>query len=155
MLFWTIVFITYHLAFIVRGNLYHDIMKKSGELTLKQAETEDKKEKDNIAKELVKKAWPIWIGSIILIAEIIYILSALKIDVLKYPTAITLFYMIFVGLILSKVNKEQKYDLKIEEDRTNYKLEIKKLKRYTFKGIISNLIYITYYCYMFYLLALK
>jgi hypothetical protein len=155
MLFFTVVFITYYLASIVKGNLFFDVYRKIAELTIKQNETEDKKEKDNIAKEILKTSWSMLVGFGLLIVEIIYIFSALSIDIYKYPTIITLFYIVLMGFVFNKNNKKPKVDLKTEEGRIRYKIELEKVKRYSFKGIMSNLIYLVYFGYMFYLLILR
>ena len=90
-----------------------------------------------------------------IIAMAIYFFVALGIDIYKYPTIIMLFYMLFSSFVLNKNTNKSKYDLNTEEGRIKYKIFIEKIKRYTFKGFITNLIYIGYFGYMFYLLVLR
>lgn len=48
-----------------------------------------------------------------------------------------------------------KEDLSFQEGRIVYKNELEKLKRYTFKGNIKQLVFLVYFGYMFYCLVLR
>lgn len=153
MIFWTVVFITYYLAALTRGNLYYGVFQKVGELTLKQAIAETKKEKDEIAMEMLKSSWTLFLGIPIMIIMYIYLFNAMNVDVYKYPTIIMLFYAILITFVFRK--KQNKNDLNTEEGRMRYKIELEKTKRYTFRGFISQIGFLTYFGYMFYLLVLR
>jgi hypothetical protein len=156
MIFWTIVFITYYAALLVRGNLYYNVIKVAGELTLKQAITVDKKEKETIGKELAKAGWKMLLAIPLIIAECIYLFSAINVDIYKYPSILMLFYMLFSVFVLNRNStNKSKYDLKTEQGQVNYQIFLDDMKRYTFKGAITSLIYLGYFGYMFYLLMLR
>jgi len=154
MIFWTVVFITYYLMVLVRGNIFYDILQKAGELTIKQATMTTKKEKDAIGSEIMKVAWKILLAIPLLIAECIYLFKAISIDTLKYPTLIILFYSLLTTFVLNK-SKKTKEDLTTEEGRIRYKITLEKIKRYSFKSFITTLIFLGYFGYMFYLLVLR
>jgi hypothetical protein len=154
MVFWTIVFLTYALACLVNGNLFYNIMKKNGLLLIQQAEVTTKEEKEKIGKEILKNALPMFFTLPIVFGMFIYFICALSVDILKYPTIITLFYALIVTIVSNK-NKTPKVDLTTEEGRIRAKINIEKMKRYSFKGVITQLIYVTYFSYMFYLLVIR
>jgi hypothetical protein len=154
MIFWTVVFLTYALACLVKGNLFYEVMKKNGLLLIKQATVEIKDERDKINKEIIKNSWSMFLVFPIVIGMYIYFFSALSIDTLKYPTIIMLFYVLIITFVLNK-NKTPKNDLTTEEGRLKTKSAIENMKRYSLKGIITHLIYVTYFSYMFYLLVLR
>lgn len=154
MVFWTVVFITYYLMCLTRGNLYYNVFQKIGELTIKQASVESKKEKDVIATEMLKSAWILFLGIPLIIAMYVYFFKAMLVDIYKYPTIIMLFYALLTTFVLNK-KKKTKEDLTTEEGRIRAKIELENTKRFTFKGTVTQLIYLGYFGYMFYLLVLR
>ena len=154
MVFWTVVFITFYLASLIKGNLFYNLTKRVGELVLKQAEAETKKEKDEIAKEIIKSSWMIYLTIPLAIIEYIYLFKAINIDPYKYPSIVMLFYLLLTMFVFNR-NKKNKTDLTTQEGRIVYKNELEKLKRYTFKGIIKQLVFLVYFGYMFYCLVLR
>jgi len=154
MIFWTVVFITYYAASLVRGNLFFDIMKKHGELTLKQAQTIEEKEKETIGKEILKISWKMLLVLLLIIAEGIYLVNAFGVDIYKYPTIFTIFYLLFSTFVFNRNNKP-KCDLKTDEGRVRYEVALDDMKRFTVKGFITSTIYLSYFGYMFYLLVLR
>ena len=154
MVFWTVVFIIFYLASLTKGNLFYNLTKRVGELVLKQAEAETKKEKDEIVKEIIKSLWKIYLTIPLAIIEYIYLFKAINIDPYKYPSIVMLFYSLLTMFVLNR-NKKNKTDLTTQEGRIVYKNELEKLKRYTFKGIIKQLVFLVYFGYMFYCLVLR
>ena len=154
MIFWTVVFITYYMASLVKGDLFYNVLQRQGELNIKYANVTGKEEKKLAAEEMFKASWKMLLAIPLVIALGIYLFSAINVDVHKYPSIVMLFYVIFNSLVLNR-NKKSKCDLTIEEGKIRYKIELEKMKRYTFKRFIINLIYIGYFGYMFYLLVLR
>lgn len=154
MVFWTVVFITFYLASLTKGDLFYNSTKRVGELVLKRAEAETKKEKDEIAKEIIKSSWMIYLTIALTIIEYIYLFKAINIDPYKYPSIVMLFYSLLTMFVFNG-NKKNKTDLTTQEGRIAYKNELEKLKRYTFKGTIKQLVFLVYFGYMFYCLVLK
>lgn len=153
MIFWTIVFIIYYLASLIRGNLYYDSIKKSGELVLKQATTDSRLEKEKIAKDIVKSSWDILLSLLLIIIMYIYLFNAINVDVYKYPSIVMLFYSLLTVFVF-RDRKKSRQDLTTEDGRYEYRKELDNLKRYSFKDFIKQLIFLIYFGYMFYILVL-
>lgn len=122
MIFFTLMFITFYLATLLKGNLFYDSFK-------------DIKDVNNMDKKTQAKVIGVVFGIVVpmFITEIIYLIKALSIDTLKYPT-ILMILNIIVHMIIIK-NKPQE------------------MKKRTFKGTIVQLLNVTYFGYMFYLLV--
>lgn len=153
MVFWTVVFITYYLASLVRGNLFHNALVKVGELTIDQAKVEGKKEKDDIAGEMLKVSWPMFLGVPLVIILYVYLFKAITLDIHQYPTLAMLFYILFTTFVM-RTKKTTKNDLTTNEDIVRAKISLENIKRYTFKRSLVNLVYLSYFSYMFYVLVL-
>ena len=155
MIFWTVVFITYYLASLVRGNLFHNALVKVGELTIEQAKDkiDGKRENKEIGKEMLTASWPIFLGIPLLITLYAYLFKAISLDIYQYPTLIMLFYILFTSFVLR--TKKTKDDLTTNEGIVRAKIALEKLKRYTFKRSLVNLVYLSYFGYMFYVLVLR
>jgi len=146
MLFFTIVFITYFLAIVIKGNLYYDLIIKAGEETIKQHEL-GKKEAGEHAKKFAFILFAVMLP--MLITELIYLINALQIDYLKYPTILMLLNII---IAFAKI-KPDKNDLTTEEGRIKYRINLYKNKKRTIKNTIIKLLNLVYFSYMFYLLV--
>jgi hypothetical protein len=150
MLFLTIVFIALYLILLVRGNGYSELIIKVGENELKNAETgSNNKVDESTAYNVAGVGCFLWC---LFFMEIIYFIVALQnYDVYKYPTIACILYAI-LGFALRKRNNKK--DLTTEEGRSKFRKQLyQKNRRYTFKGIITRLLYLAYFCYMFYYLV--
>lgn len=154
MLFWTVIFITYTLAVLVNGNLFYNDMQKAGELFLQNAITEDKTEKERLGKEIIKAIWKMFLIFPLIIVMIVYLFKAIQIDIYKYPSIIMLFYSLFTTFVFNN-KKIVKHDLSTEEDRNEYRIYLKNIKKYTLKGFITEIVYLIYFVYMFWILTIK
>lgn len=148
MLFFTIVLLTYRLYLLVRGNIVKDMNIKLGELEL------DKAVGIINEKEYNEKSLPILLPILLIfiplyIIEVVYLFKAINIDVYLYPTLFVVFYYIF-HIVFSKKNKN---DLTTKEGRIEYKARIYS-KKVKIKSIFNNIIFVSYYSYMIYLLVL-
>jgi hypothetical protein len=151
MLFWTIVFITFYLFLLFKPYGLNAFQGKNGELQIKLANAKTDEEKKAIAEEQGKIILPYLLLIPFIIAEFIYLISAISIDVYKYPSIAMLFYMIIASAIGAKIKDIKKYDLTTEEGQIKYRKQIYKGR--TLKGYLFNLIYLTYFGYMFYILV--
>ncbi len=144
MLFWTVVFFTMNLVLLVRKP-FRDALIKTGELNIQKAEGKitEKEFNEKVLNHgcIVLLFLPAFIG------ELIYLIYAIKIDPMIYPSVILLAYLI-IGTVF---NKTKKNDLVSEEGRQKYRLELYKGK--TLKSALINLIYCCYFGYMFYVLV--
>lgn len=149
MLFWTVVFFTFYLVLLAKGNLTYNTTIKSGELMIKLYE-QSKTEKE-VNSEVFKTNWPILLYFPVFLGTFIYYISALTVDVNKYPTIGILIYLI-TTMVFSK-SKNNKQDLTTNEGRQKYREQLYKTKKRTFTGTIKQLVFLTYFGYMFYLLV--
>jgi hypothetical protein len=110
-----------------------------------------KEEKMEIQNESFKTGWSlILFGLGLVVVHIVYLLYAINLDPLKYPTIIMIAW-IMISFIKGAVSK--KLDLSTEEKRKEYLAKIYLSKR-TLSGTIINLAFLGYFVYMFYLLVL-
>lgn len=148
MLFFTIVFITWFFASLIKGNLYYNLTKESGLEEIKRNENSIEKIGDAQTKML---ALVFLIILPMFITEVIYLINAFNIDTLKYPTMFMIVWFI-LNLVIGKKNSN---DLKTSEGREKYKEKLYTMKKRTFKGTMSQLIYLSYFGYMFYMIVFK
>lgn len=147
MLFWTVVFLTLNFVLLVKGNIFYNSTVTLGEETLKKYESGLDNKKFN--EKQLKAATVLALFLPLFIIEFIYFVKALSIDPLKYPTI-----GVFLLLILSAIfvrSAEKRYDLKTEEGRMRYKAIL--YKKRSFSRIIRNLVYFSYFSYIFYILV--
>ena len=152
MLFWTLVLITFTIIKIIKGGFFKDTIIKLAELTIEENNPEiSETEKKNKQAESLKVGWVyVLFGLVVVIVHIIYLLNAIDLDPLKYPTIIMI---VWVMLAFIKGVVSKKMDLSIEENRKIYLAKTYLSKR-TLRGIILNLAFLSYFGYMFYLLVL-
>lgn len=153
MLFWTLVLITFTLIKFIKGGFFKDTIIKTAELTVKENEPETTdKEKKALQEEAFKIGWTYMLfGICLLIVYISYLLNAIYLDPLKYPTIIMIAW-IMLAFIKGVVSK--KLDLSIEENRKIYLAKAYLTGRRTLRGTIYNLLFLVYFGYIFYLLVL-
>jgi len=154
MLFWTIVFFTFSIIKLIKGNIFHQTTINIAEITVKQANPDlTKRERDALGSDMMKSGmWYILIfGLGMVIAEIIYLLNAVSMDAYKYPTIVMICIAIFI-IVKSYVVK--KPDLSTEQNQKIYLAKVYANKR-TFFGVVNNLINLGYFGYMFYSLLLR
>ena len=151
MLFWTVVFFTFYLVIFAKGNPMYNNIIKTGELTIKLYE-QGKTEKE-INKELFDNNWPYLFYIPLVLGTFIYYINALTVDIYKYPTIGILVYLIFTMAFSKYSNNKSKNDLTTEGGRQKYREQLYKIRKRTFKGMIKQLIFLSYYGYMFYLLV--
>lgn len=150
MIFFTIVFFIMSARYIIKGRLFHTSLIRLGELNLIKSQSNMTKFQEKVLKnkilELIIPQLLIFIP--LIIANIIYLVQALNIDIYKYPTI----SMIILFVIQTFSNKNENNDLSSEEKRLIYKSKIYQ-KRTTY-NTIRALINLNYYGYMFYILVL-
>lgn len=148
MLFWTIFLLATYVIMLFKGNFMTDTLIKVGELEIKKAEENKKLEANDYEP---KYFFGITFLILLFITEIIYLVSAIKYDIYKYPTICLIIYAI---LLLALSKKPKKKDLSTEEGRNEYRKYLyQKLRRYTLKSSLIRMVYIIYFGYMFYLLV--
>jgi hypothetical protein len=148
MVFWTIVFIIFYLSLLLKGSPFYKKRIEYGELEIKKFEGGDKEELST--QQMKTIGFPFVCLWCLIIVEIFYLGSALDNDPNKYPTIVAMLILV-LNVLLSKNSNND--DLSKEEDMRKYKVKLYKTKRWSFKGVTSNLIYLTYFCYMFYILV--
>jgi hypothetical protein len=148
MVFWTILFFAISFYGLFKGSIFAPTAKKMIEINMGLAEGEDK---DKLGAEFIKNGClPLIFACSVLFAEIIYLIIALQVDTLKYPTIVAIIVLIF-GFIFLK-SKKKYSDMNAKE------LEIEKAKLITYKSItlksfVKSLLWSTYFGYMFYVLV--
>lgn len=152
MIFLSLMFIVLYLLFLVKGG--NSIFNKMGiqiaEFNMQKATDENSISEDDKAKIGMKIIFTCIFGIVLAIFEIVFLIKAIKIDLYLYPTLFVIFFVI-LNILTAKSNKE--YDLTTEEGRYEQRKDVEKLKHRTFKGIITQLIYLSYYSYIFYILV--
>jgi len=151
MLFWTLVFITFYLINLSKGSILYNSTIKLGELTLEyNKEGISNIKKKEIGKEMLFMLIPVFLVILLLIIQTIFLICAIHIDYLKYPTIIILAF-----IILNIVKSVKKPTTKINLSTEEYRKKLYLTKKRTFKGTLITLMYLAYYFYMFYILALR
>jgi len=152
MLFWTLILITFTLIKLIKGELFKETTIKMAELTVKEfVPGISEEEKKSLQTETLKASLLYMLfGLGLVIVHIIYLLNAIDLDPLKYPTIIMIAW-VMLAFIKGAVSK--KMDLSIKENRKIYLAKTYLSKR-TLRGIILNLAFLSYFGYMFYLLVL-
>jgi len=144
MLFWTVIFFTVNLMYLIRNPAEKAIIKL-GELKIEEAEGKYLNEKQK--KEMLNNSLVIFFVNLMDLGEFIYLINVLKTDVLKYPTIIVLILTISLFFRKSKLSG----DLSTKETISEYREKL--YKQNHSKRIIISLIYCSYYAYMFYILV--
>lgn len=149
MIFLTIVFIAYYLIVLVKGSFLSDLIIKAGEDEIKRVETGSK----NVDESTYKLAATGCFFIVLLVLELIYLVLAISHDIYKYPTLILILYVI---LTFAFTKWGRKKDLTTDDGRNAYRKQLyQKNKRYSFKGFMIRLLFLTYFCYMFYILVFQ
>jgi len=156
MLFWTIILITIYLILLVRGSFFTNTIIKLGELTLKANEQGlEYYGEGRLKNELGKIGMPmLFYGLGMLIVQLFYLINALSVDYLKYPTIIIMI-IIMSGFAIGAKKTKNKDDLTTEKGRQNYRTKLYKQSSRKFKSTMTQIIYLSYFIYMFYVLALR
>jgi uncharacterized membrane protein len=89
-----------------------------------------------------------------LIVQLFYLINAISIDYLKYPTIIVMI-LIMSGITIGAKKTKKIDDLTIEKGRQDYRNKLYKCSGRTLKSTITQIIYLGYFVYMFYILALR
>lgn len=141
----TVIFIAYFLITLIKGNILSDLTIKVGEAEIKKAETGSDEIDESTYKLLAGGCFLLLLATL----EPIYLILAIKHDIYKYPTLAALLYIIISLAFIKWGNKK---DLTTEEGRNAYRKRLyQKNKRYTFKGFVTRIVFLTYFCYMFYI----
>lgn len=155
MLFWTIIFLCISIIGLIKGSLFYNTNIKTGELTIKLSQATNEKEKEELKKEVFKAGWGVLLfGIMFIIARIIYLLSAIHYDFLKYPTLVIIAIMaiVFIKQIVTPNNTKDS-NLNTEETINKYRAKI--YQKRTVSGFLMNLINLSYFGYMLWILVLK
>ena len=150
MLFWTLVLIAFTIIKLIKGGFFKEVIVNVAELTVKQYNPEtSEKEKKALQEEVLKVSWVyLLFGLVTVIVHIVYLLNAIELDPLKYPTLIMIAW-VMLAFIKGVVTK--KMDLSIEQNRKIYLSKAYLLNKRTLQGTIKNLLFLSYFGYMFYL----
>lgn len=155
MLFWTIVFFTFAIIKLIKGDVFHQTNINIAEILVKQANPDlTKREKDALSSEMMKSGmwWILTVGLGMVIAEIVYLLNAVSVDAFKYPTIAMICLVIFIVVKTYAFNK--KPDLSTDMGQKIYLAKVYASKR-TFFGIFNSFANLSYFGYMFYMLLLR
>ena len=142
MLFFALFFVFANVYALIKGRLFYDVLLESANNEIKKAKGEIKEYPNETKGKLA------FIGvyfTFYFIIELIFIYNSLKIDPYLYPT-LSIMSFFFITFIINSTKKNNK-DLTTEAGQTKYL--IKTAKRYTFISLVTKLIFITYFGYMF------
>ena len=146
----TIIFITYYLATLVKGNLYYNwFINYHEKLISLYKEGRTKKSIDN---EVTIPAIPMTLFIVLVfILELIFFIKA--ISILQIPSIILLFYSILTMIYYYGKNKMPDMStLTTEEGRIEYKKRLYEVaKKRTITSVFIALVKLSYFSYMFYL----
>ena len=154
MLFWTIVFFTFAIIKLIKGDVFHQTTINMAEITVKLANPDlTKRETDDLNGEMMKSGmwYLLTFGLGMVVAEIIYLLNAVKLDTFEYPTVIMICLVIFI-VVRNYVTK--KPDISTEQNQKIYLAKVYASKR-TFFSTFNSLANLSYFGYMFYNLLLR
>lgn len=147
-LFLTVVFLTVSIIAIFTRGLNMDIYVEAAEAQLKYKNKEIKKsELDSIAVKFLLTLFLYHLP--MLIINVAYLIYALKVDPLTYPSLVAVAYLM-ASFVKSYLNKSEKVDTEIGLEL--YKSKLKKHK-HGFKAMVLRVLWIIYYGYMFYALV--
>jgi len=121
-----------------------------GEIEIKKHENKDK---INLIKSQVESAFfkilpVILLGIFMAISEFIYYICAINIDIYKYPSICMILFVV-LSVLLKWKPKQTVDKIGVEEYRKN----IYKIQKHSFKGVIYQLMYLSYFSYMFWILV--
>jgi len=153
MLFWTLVLIAFTIIKMIKGGFFKETLIKIAELTIKEYNPETTTEEKKILQtESFKIGWKFMLfGLGLAVVYITYLLNAINLDPLKYPTIIM---MAWIMLAFIKGFVSKKVDLSTDENRKIYLAKAYLSNKRTLRGTIVNFGFLGYFWYMFYLLVL-
>jgi hypothetical protein len=155
MIFLTIVFLTYYLIMLAKGNIYYDTGVKIVELELeKQTNKNNYLKTKLIEKEQLNLTLPLLLLIPFCISQIIYLIYAIGIDIHKYPTIFMILYSIFT-IVKGQISQRAKNKTENKDNISKIKTFLSKNKKRSFNYFLSSLIHVSYFGYMFYLLTMK
>jgi hypothetical protein len=123
---------------------------KLGELIIKKYEYNNDNHiiNEEYKKESLKVIFPMLLFLFLFFAEFIYYICAFSIDTYKYPTMFLILFLVLSMVLRYKPAKKLE-DIGVEEFRKN----LYKTKKYSFQSFIYQIIYLSYFSYMFYVLV--
>lgn len=147
MIFWSILFLSISLYVLFKGSVFSLASKKLKSLNIRSAEGENSNE---LIEEYIKTGcFPLIVSLIMVIAEAIYLTSAISVDPHKIPTLIAIaVYVLSWAIALSK----KKYREMSKEELEKVKAKLEHSKNRTFSGTLRAIFWSGYYIYMLYIL---
>lgn len=143
--FFTILFLVYYIFRVFKPSFMVNTMNKLNDDMKALNNAKDDKDKKKIAENriiaILGRLFLLCIFAIPLtIAEVIYIFSAVQYGskIITIGFIIWYFLLLIIGTIKSKLNKEK----------------FEKIKKFSFKRVLINLIDVAYFGYMYYILFL-
>jgi hypothetical protein len=141
MLFFALLFIFTSVYGLIKGRLFYSVFLEAAKEQIKQARGEI----NTVPKEVNGKVFVVTLYLMFYtIAQFTFIIKSLKIDPYLYPT-LGIIVFIFLNFVINL--SRQSKDLTNEEGRAKHL--VAHIKRYTFQGTLTKLVYITYFGYMF------
>lgn len=142
MLFLSLLFVLISAYTLIRGKLFHGFLMEHADWEVKIKRGDEKE----FPKEMLVKSGMVGIFAMVMfIIEVLFVVSALKVDPYLFPT---LFFIVITFLnTVSSANSKNKKDLATEVGRVKYLTKV--YKKRTFKGTILSLINFTYFTYLF------
>lgn len=146
MLFLTLLFVFFYGYALAKGRLFYDLQIELLEFQIKK----EKGQVDKVSNELGLKALLLVVYMVAIILFLaIYLVKATGSDPLLYPT-LGVIILNFLSLVVgSAFNKKRD----LSDEKQAIRALVKQQDRYTFKGVAFNLIYLTYFIYMFLVLV--
>lgn len=147
MLFFTVLLFVITLILLLKGRLFHEDVIKVGEEEIAKSSSGNinKKVSEEVGIAAIKV---LSVYVTIIVIQIAYLLNAIHIDPIKYPT-IALLIWYAVGFVKMSVKKKNK--LNDEKSVIKYKRNL--YRKYSLSGFLFNLAWVAYLVYMFHILV--
>ncbi|MGG0308245.1 hypothetical protein ABEY43_06035 [Priestia megaterium] len=144
LIFFTVLFLTYHLVNLVKGGFGRELLVEVGKETVKKQKVGADNYKED--KDLLIKVLMYFIPALMLAAlQILYYCFSINSDPFLFPTLFMILHMV-ISIAYAYIKPKKTEDLTIERNAERY---IKKLERkYKPKNVIIQLINVTYFAYM-------
>ena len=153
LIFFTILFIAIYTISLIKGSPFKDELIQIGEAEIRIAQGENK-EDVYLEKNIILSSIKIFIISItIIISQLIYFIVALKYDVLLYPTILIMSYV--VTEIVYQIIFKRNSDLKLNSEKEIQKFKNKLYGKTPLKSTLINIVFLSYFIYMFYILVIN
>lgn len=147
--FFTVIMLTVYLTVLLKGKLFTGFRLELAEVEVKKYRDEEYE----IESELGVKTllFLVFYSIPLILIDVALVCVGLQHDPYLYPSLVMLTYLIFV-VVTSLANKKKKPDLSTDEKVEKYLKKVK--KKYTLRGTLVSLLWISYFVYLLYILIL-